>query len=95
MSPLRQLGTTPLRVRLSGDRHGVDRKNLPVLAAPGLLGLSKRQAQRLLKAHRLRGADGIISKKRSRPRLPYMSLPDYPLNSMGDQSDATRSRSSD
>ena len=45
----------------------VDREKLPVRAAAGVLGLSERQVWRLLKAYRLRGADGIISKKRGRP----------------------------
>ena len=45
----------------------VDAERLPVRAAAGVLGLSERQVWRLLKAYRLRGADGIISKKRGRP----------------------------
>lgn len=45
----------------------VDREQLPVRAAAGVLGLSERQVWRLLKAYRLRGADGVISKKRGRP----------------------------
>ena len=36
-------------------------------AAAVLLGLSERQVWRLLKAYRLRGADGLISKKRGQP----------------------------
>jgi hypothetical protein len=45
----------------------VDAERLPVRAAAGVLGLSERQVWRLLKAYRLRGADGIISRKRGRP----------------------------
>jgi Homeodomain-like domain len=45
----------------------VEREKLPVRAAAGVLGLSERQVWRLLKAYRLRGADGLISKKRGRP----------------------------
>lgn len=45
----------------------VDAERLPVRAAAGVLGLSERQVWRLLKAYRLRGADGLISKKRGRP----------------------------
>ncbi|CAN7343406.1 ISNCY family transposase [Phenylobacterium sp. LjRoot219] len=45
----------------------VDAERLPVRAAAGVLGLSERQVWRLLKAYRLRGADGIVSKKRGRP----------------------------
>lgn len=45
----------------------VDRERLPVHAAAGILGVSERHVWRLLKAYRVRGADGLISKKRGRP----------------------------
>jgi hypothetical protein len=45
----------------------VDQERLPVRAAAQVLGLTERQVWRLLKAYRLRGADGLISKKRGRP----------------------------
>jgi transposase len=40
---------------------------MPVRAAAQVLGLTERQVWRLLKAYRLRGADGLISKKRGQP----------------------------
>ena len=45
----------------------VDHERLPVHAAAGILGVSERHVWRLLKAYRVRGADGLISKKRGRP----------------------------
>ena len=45
----------------------VDHERMPARAAAVLLGLSERQVWRLLKAYRLRGADGLISKKRGQP----------------------------
>ncbi|WP_414692439.1 ISNCY family transposase [Phenylobacterium sp.] len=45
----------------------VDAERLPARSAAGVLGVSERQVWRLLKAYRLRGADGLISKKRGRP----------------------------
>ena len=45
----------------------VDHERMPVRAAAQVLGLTKRQVWHLLKAYRLRGADGLISKKRGRP----------------------------
>jgi len=40
---------------------------MPARAAAQVLGLTERQVWRLLKAYRLRGADGLISKKRGKP----------------------------
>lgn len=45
----------------------VDHERMPVRAAAQVLGLTERQVWRLLKAYRLRGADGLISKKRGQP----------------------------
>src|SRR6201997_1949254 len=45
----------------------VDRGDLPICAAAQLLGRSKRQVWRLLKAFRAEGAAGLVSKKRGRP----------------------------
>ena len=45
----------------------VDHERMPVRAAAQVLGLTERQVWRLLKAYRLRGADGLISRKRGRP----------------------------
>src|SRR6202040_1162856 len=45
----------------------VDRGGLPVGAAAQLLGRSERQVWRLLKAFRVAGVSGLISKKRGRP----------------------------
>jgi hypothetical protein len=45
----------------------VDHERMPARAAALLLGLSERQVWRLLKAYRLCGADGLISKKRGQP----------------------------
>jgi hypothetical protein len=45
----------------------VDHDRVPPRAAAQLLGLSERQVWRLLKAYRVRGVDGLISKKRGRP----------------------------
>ncbi|WP_293371215.1 ISNCY family transposase, partial [Phenylobacterium sp.] len=45
----------------------VDHERTPVRAAAQILGLTERQVWRLLKAYRLRGADGLISRKRGRP----------------------------
>jgi molybdenum-dependent DNA-binding transcriptional regulator ModE len=44
----------------------VDRGGLPVRAAAQLLGQSKRRVWRLLKAFRVMGVSGLISKKRGR-----------------------------
>ena len=44
----------------------VDQGRLPASGAAAVLGLGERQIWRLLKAYRLRGADGLISKKRGR-----------------------------
>ncbi len=44
-----------------------DHDRMPPRAAAQLLGLSERQVWRLLKAYRVRGVDGLISKKRGRP----------------------------
>jgi hypothetical protein len=44
----------------------VDHDRMPVRAAAQVLGLTERQVWRLLKAYRLRGADGLISRKRGR-----------------------------
>lgn len=45
----------------------VDHERMPVRAAAQVLGLTERQVWRLLKTYRLRGADGLISKKRGQP----------------------------
>ncbi|MCA3757895.1 MAG: ISNCY family transposase [Phenylobacterium sp.] len=45
----------------------VDHERLPAHAAAGILGVSERHIWRLLKAYRVRGADGLISRKRGRP----------------------------
>ena len=45
----------------------VDRGGLPVRTAAQLLGRSERQVWRLLKAFRIAGAAGLVSKKRGRP----------------------------
>ncbi len=45
----------------------VDHERMPARAAAQVLGLTERQVWRLLKAYRLRGADGLISKKRGKP----------------------------
>lgn len=45
----------------------VDHERMPVRAAAQVLGLTERQVWRLLKAYRLRGVDGLISRKRGRP----------------------------
>ena len=45
----------------------VDRGRMTVAAAAGLLALERRQVFRLLKAFRLEGAPGLISKRRGRP----------------------------
>ena len=45
-------------------------------AAAQVLGLTERQVWRLLKAYRLRGADGLISRKRGRPS--NRKTPDVP-----------------
>ncbi len=45
----------------------VDHERMPVRAAAQVLGLTERQVWRLLKAYRLHGADGLISKKRGQP----------------------------
>ena len=44
----------------------VDQGRLPASGAAAVLGLGERQIWRLLKAYRLGGADGLISKKRGR-----------------------------
>jgi hypothetical protein len=45
----------------------LDQQRLTAAAAAQLLGLGRRQTLRLLRAYRLRGADGLISRKRGRP----------------------------
>ena len=45
----------------------LDSGGMPVRAAASLLGRSKRQVWRLLRAYRQSGADGLTSKKRGRP----------------------------
>ena len=45
----------------------LDRRRLTVAAAAQLLGLERRQVFRLLKAYRIDGATGLISKRRGRP----------------------------
>ena len=45
----------------------VDHDRMRVVAAAQVLGLTERHVWRLLKAYRLCGADGLISKKRGRP----------------------------
>jgi hypothetical protein len=44
----------------------LDCGRLTTVAAAGLLGLERRQIFRLLKAYRVEGADGLISKRRGR-----------------------------
>jgi len=45
----------------------VDHGRMPARAAAVVLVLGERQIWRLLKAYRVRGADGLISQKRGRP----------------------------
>jgi predicted DNA-binding protein (UPF0251 family) len=45
----------------------LDQRRLTTEAACQLLRLSRRQLFRVLRAYRLAGADGLISKKRGRP----------------------------
>jgi transposase len=45
----------------------LDQDRLTIEAAQQLLGLSRRQIFRLLKAYRLKGSTGLISRKRGRP----------------------------
>jgi hypothetical protein len=45
----------------------VDRRRLTSVAAAQLLGLERRQVFRLLKAYRVAGPAGLISKRRGRP----------------------------
>ena len=66
---------TPMAVRVMSDAelarfevlHDVDHAQMPVRAAARALHLSERQVWRLLRAYRLSGADGLISKRRGRP----------------------------
>ena len=44
----------------------LDRRRLTAAAAGQLLGLERRQVFRLLKAYRIKGAPGLISKRRGR-----------------------------
>ena len=61
-------------VRLMSDRElqrlevlqDLDRRRLTTGAAVQLLGLERRQVFRLLKAYRIEGATGLISKRRGR-----------------------------
>lgn len=50
-----------------GVLRDLDHRRLTAAAAAEILGLGRRQVLRLLKAYRLRGADGLISKQRGRP----------------------------
>jgi transposase len=66
---------TPVAVLIMSDGElaradtlrDLDQDRLTIEAAQQLLGLSRRQIFRLLKAYRLQGAAGLISKKRGRP----------------------------
>ena len=53
----------------------VDHGRMPIARAAAILELGERQVWRLLKAVRLRGAEGLISKKRGQPS--NRKLPDY------------------
>ena len=63
-----------MTVRLMSDRklgrlevlRDLDHKRLTTAAAGQLLGLERRQVFRLLKAYRIEGAPGLISKRRGR-----------------------------
>ena len=55
------------RTEASEVLRAVDRGGLPMRAAAQLLGRSERQVWRLLKAFRVAGISGLISKKRGRP----------------------------
>jgi hypothetical protein len=48
-------------------QRDVDRRRLTSVAAAQLLGLERRQVFRLLKAYRVAGPAGLISKRRGRP----------------------------
>jgi len=67
------MATMPMRIMSDAELNkfeilrDVDHERMPVRAAAQVLGLSERQVWRLLKAYRLRGADGLISRKRGRP----------------------------
>jgi len=64
-----------MAVRIMSDKElsrfevlrDLDHERLTAQAAADILGLSRRQALRLLKAYRTRGVDGLISKQRGRP----------------------------
>ena len=63
-----------MTVRLMSDRElrrlevlqDLDRRRLTTAAAGQLLGLERRQVFRLLKAYRIEGPTGLISKRRGR-----------------------------
>src|SRR5215469_16577962 len=67
-------GVSGVTVRLMSDGElsrlevlrDLDQKRLTTEAAPQLLGLERRQVFRLLKAYRIEGAAGLISKRRGR-----------------------------
>jgi len=67
------MATMPVRIMSDAELtkfeilRDVDHERMPVRAAAQVLGLTERQVWRLLKAYRLRGADGLISRKRGRP----------------------------
>jgi hypothetical protein len=67
------MATMPVRIMSDAELtkyeilRDVDHERMPVRAAAQLLGLTERQVWRLLKAYRLCGADGLISRKRGRP----------------------------
>lgn len=54
-----------------GMLRDLDHRRLSAATAAEILGLGNRQILRLLKADRLRSADGLISKQRGRPSNRY------------------------
>ena len=45
----------------------LDEGRITAVQAAGLIGVGERQAFRLLKAYRMRGAEGLVSRRRGRP----------------------------
>src|SRR5437868_13253266 len=70
-------GVSGVSVRLMSDRElrrlevlqDLDRRRLTTAAAGQLVGLERRQVFRLLKAYRIEGPTGLISKRRGRPMV--------------------------
>jgi hypothetical protein len=71
MGTLKMSSKERLRLELAGR---VDRKELAVVKAAELAGISLRQMQRICKRHRVEGDSGLVH--RSRGRHPNNRLPD-------------------